>query len=89
MAPILHYLLPAIGVCRIFPHTLVYATEKYMGLGVKPLHTVQEIAWIKDILSHVFQKSTTGKLYRSSFKMLLIELRMGPNIHLIPKEMLD
>ncbi len=43
MAPLLQYLLPAIGVCRNFPRTLVYNSEQCMGLGVKILFTTQEI----------------------------------------------
>jgi hypothetical protein len=54
MKPVLQYLLPAIRVCRNFPRSLVYAPEKYMGLGVKHPHTIQEILRLKDILSHVY-----------------------------------
>lgn len=89
MAPVLHYLLPAIGVCRNFPRKLVYAPEKYMGLGIRNLYTVQETMRATDILSQVFRRSTSGRLYRSSLELLLIELGMGSELHLIPGEMLD
>jgi hypothetical protein len=43
MAPILRYLLPAMGICRNFPRALVYSSNRYMGLGIKHPHTIQEI----------------------------------------------
>lgn len=88
MTPILKYLLPAIGVCHNFPRTLVYSLEQYMGIGVKHLHTTQEIYRIEDILSHVYQKSTTGQLYRTSLELLHIEVGMGTALHQIPPDML-
>jgi hypothetical protein len=38
MQPILQYGLPALGVCRNFPRDIVFAPQKYMGLGFKHLH---------------------------------------------------
>ncbi len=38
MQPILHYGLPALGICRNFPRKMVFAPHKYMGLGFKHLH---------------------------------------------------
>ena len=88
MAPILHYLLPAIGVCRNFPRNLVYNSERYLGLGVKHLHTTQEIARIKDILNHVYIKSNTGYLYKTSLELLILELGIDTDISLINPETL-
>jgi hypothetical protein len=86
MAPLLRYLLPAIGVCRNFPRTLVYNSPQYMGLGLKNLFTIQEILRLKDILRHVHQRNTTGRLYRTSLELLIIELGMGSALHSIPQE---
>jgi hypothetical protein len=52
MAPLLSYVLPALGICRNFPRNLVFAPHKYMGLGIKHIHTTQEITRLKDILYH-------------------------------------
>jgi hypothetical protein len=84
MAPILHYGLPAMGICRSFPRKIVFAPTKYMGLGFKHLYTIQEIARIKDIIHHSFQHTTTGHLYVTSMELLLLELGMGTILHNIP-----
>jgi hypothetical protein len=89
MTPILHYLLPALGVCRNFSRTLVYSSTKYMGLGIRHPYTVQEICRIKDILSHTYRKTTTGNLYRTSMELLLLEIGMGHDLQSIPQDALQ
>jgi hypothetical protein len=86
MRPLLQYLLPAIGVCRNYPRSLVYSTEKYMGLGIKHLHTTQEILRLKDLLSHTDRNTTMGNLYRTSLEILIIELGMGTDLSSIPPQ---
>jgi hypothetical protein len=56
----LTYLLPAIGVCRNFSRKLDFCPLKFLGLGIKHLHTVQEIARIKSLISHVHKDTLTG-----------------------------
>jgi hypothetical protein len=73
MTPILNYLLPAMGICRNFPRTLVYSSTKYMGLGLKHPHTIQEILWIKDILKHTHLLTTTGQLHRISLDFCFLK----------------
>jgi hypothetical protein len=89
MRPVLHYLLPALGVCRNFPRALVYTAEKYMGLGLKHLHTTQEISRLKDLLSHVYRRMNMGDLYKMSLETLIVEVGMGTNIHLIDSHILS
>jgi hypothetical protein len=84
MYPILLYSLPAMGICRYFPRKLVFAPTKYMGLGMKHLYTVQEILRLKDIIDHTYKFTTTGKLYKTSLELLLLELGMGTCLHNIP-----
>ncbi len=55
LAPVLTYLLPAMGVCRNFPRTLVFSSIKYMGLGLKHPFTIQEISRLKDVINHTFR----------------------------------
>jgi hypothetical protein len=88
MAPILQYLLPAMGICRNFPRALVYNSVKYMGVGVQHPYTIQEIVQIKDILSHVHRRTITGDLYRTSFEILLLEIGMGAELNQIPQEVM-
>jgi hypothetical protein len=84
MAPLLNYLLPALGVCRTFPRSLVFAPIQYMGLGIKHIHTIQEITWLKDILQHAMQDSLLGSLYKNSLSCLIIELGFDAPLHTIP-----
>ncbi len=80
MRPILQYLLPAIGVCRNFPRSLVYTSEKYMGIGLKHLHSTQEIYRLKDLLSHVYRHTNMCKLYRNTLENMILEVGMGTDI---------
>jgi hypothetical protein len=87
MAPVLQYGLPALGICRSFPRKLVFAPTKYMGLGLPHLYTIQEISRIKDILSHTYASTTTGYLYQTSLELLLLEIGMGTDLHLVSYEL--
>lgn len=89
LSPVLYYLLPAIGVCRTYPRTLVYNSEKYMGLGIKHIHTTQELLRLQDIITHIFQQTNTGQLYRISWELLFIELGMGTDLDQIPFDIIQ
>jgi hypothetical protein len=43
MAPVINYALPAMGVCHNFPRDLVFSSTKYCKIGIKHIHTLQEI----------------------------------------------
>jgi hypothetical protein len=62
MSPLLNYALPALGVCRTFPRALVFAPTKHMGLGIKHIHTVQEITRLIDILRHSSQHTAHSSM---------------------------
>jgi hypothetical protein len=81
MSPILHYCLPALGICRNFPRKLVHAPLSRMGLHLVHLHTLQEIYQRKDIVTHTFQGTLTGQLYKLSLELFFIELGQNPNLH--------
>jgi hypothetical protein len=89
LAPVLVYLLPAMGICRNFPRSLVFSSTKYMGLGLKHPYTIQEISQLKDIINHTYHCSTTGQLYRSSFELFFLEMGLGTDISTIPKEVIQ
>jgi hypothetical protein len=80
MAPVINYSLPAMGVCRNYPRDLVFSSTKYCGIGIKHIYTLQEIVRIKDILHLTYLQTTTGKLYRTSFEYLILELGMGTDL---------
>jgi hypothetical protein len=80
MAPVINYALPAMGICRNFPRALVFSSTDYAGLGIKHIHTLQEIARIKDVLQHTYTQTITGQLYRMSIEYLLLEIGMESNL---------
>jgi len=45
---------------------------------------MQEIAHIKDIIWHTFSDTLTGILYKTSFKLMLLECSIRTDILLIP-----
>jgi hypothetical protein len=87
--PILTYLLPAIGVCRNFSRKLVFCPLKFLGLGIKHLHTVQEVAWIKSLISHVHKGTLTGRLYCTSLEAFLVELGLGFSLFKLPFKLVE
>jgi hypothetical protein len=62
MAPLLHYALPAMGVCCNFPRSKVFAPTSHLGLGLQHLYTLQEIIRLNDIVTHVSKDTITRKL---------------------------
>jgi hypothetical protein len=81
MAPVFNYALPAMGICRNFPRALIFSTTLHAGIGIRHLHTIQEIARLKDVLQHKNDNTTTGQLYRTSLEYLILELGMGTTLH--------
>jgi hypothetical protein len=55
-----------LGFVTHFHVTLCLPPQKYMGLDFMHLHTMQEIARLKDLINHTYQNTTTVKLYRTS-----------------------
>ena len=74
MSPVLQGGLSCSGIVRTLPHTLVYGTTKYQGLGIPSLYTEQGIAHILKLLQHGHQPSITGDLLWASLQALQVEL---------------
>jgi hypothetical protein len=89
MTPLLTYVLPALGICRNFPRSMVFAPVQYMGIGIKHLYTVQEINRLKDILFHSRQNTLLGSLYRNSISCLILELGLNLPLHSISYTMMQ
>jgi hypothetical protein len=84
MSPILSYVLPAIGVCHIFPRDIIFALAKYFGLNMQHLYTMQEIIRLKDIISHTHNYTTTGQLYHTSCELMILEKGMETEVFSMP-----
>jgi len=80
VSPLLRYCLPAMGVCRNFPRALVFSSLDYMGVNIQHLHTLQEIARLKDIILHTFNDTLTGRLYVTSMELFFIKLGLPSNL---------
>ncbi len=52
----------------------MFAPEKFLGLGLKHLFTMQKISRAQDFIYSQFENSFTGQLYESSLEVLLIEV---------------
>jgi hypothetical protein len=74
LSPLLHYCLPALGICRSFPRKLLFSTLDYMGLNFLHIFTLQETFRLKDIIFHTANYTLTGLLYTSSLELMLLEL---------------
>jgi hypothetical protein len=84
MAPALVYVLPALGICHMFPRDLVFTSERYFGLGIPHLYTMQEIYQLLDVLNHTATLSITGSLYQATLELLVIELGSTEDLHKLP-----
>jgi hypothetical protein len=54
-----------------------------MGLGIKHIHTIQEITRLKDILHHAMHDSLLGSLYKVSMSCLILEIGLDLPLHKI------
>ena len=61
MSPILEVCLPKAGVCRKFPHSMVYAPTKYQGLGIPHPFSTQMFHHLDMLLRHPANRTQTGK----------------------------
>jgi hypothetical protein len=80
MAPALTQALPAMGVCRNFPRVICHSPISVMGLGIPHIHTLQEIAHLKDIIHHSAINTFTGQLYRGNLEAMILEVGFDTNI---------
>ena len=70
MRPAIKQALVAMGYCRHFPRTLVFGPQKYQGLGVPQLRSVQDINRLKGIINHTRNHTSMGMLYRATLENL-------------------
>ena len=80
LTPALQAGLPASGMVRSFPRTLVHAPLTARGLNIIDLYTEQGTSHIAMILTHGHQvQDITGKLIRGSVQQMKVEIGLpGP-----------
>jgi len=74
MAIVLNYALPAMGICKHFPCSIVFAPDSFFGLGIQHLYTIQEIMGLKDIIFHTNIATMMGLLYQATLELLFLEV---------------
>jgi hypothetical protein len=77
-------ILNALGICRKFPRSLVFAPIQYLGLGIIHLHMIQEISRLMDLITRTADMTITGSLYRASLEVFLIEMGISTDLDSIP-----
>ncbi len=80
MTPLLQAYLPVAGINRHFPHVQLYGTSRYKGLGLKNLHTTQNVSHIADMVDHLWQNSPTGHFFQCAIESLQLELGLSGNV---------
>jgi hypothetical protein len=94
MAPAINQLRQAMGFCKHFPRVLVFTPTESLGLGIKHIHTVQEVQRLETLKAHTATDSFTGSLYHALIETLILEVSLGANVlnesfncfHLLAKE---
>jgi hypothetical protein len=89
MALALDYALLAMGIGRNFPRVLVFALEKYFGLSIPHLYTLQEIYRLSDLILYTKRRTMTGLLGQSTLELLIIELGSTIELLLLPFQYLQ
>ena len=73
MSPVLSEGLPKMGICRSMARSLVHAPTKFQGLGIYNLYTTQGLIHVKELLNHIWRKTETGKLLRTTMEFAKLE----------------
>jgi hypothetical protein len=84
MAQALFQALPAMGVCRYFPRSVVHGPLSRMGLGILHIHSSQEISRLKDMMRHTAIDTFTRQLYRGTLEAMILEVGVGTEIFHYP-----
>ena len=79
MAPVLQATLPKSGIVRTFPHTVLYASQKFSGLGIIHPFYHQHLKHIHTCLEQTTTQSITNNLIHTNTKQLRLELGFNTN----------
>ncbi len=53
------------------------------------MHITEELLRLKDIITHIFQHTNTGKLYKTSWEMFFVKLGLGADLNHIPTDVIQ
>ena len=79
MAPILQATLPKSSIVRSFPHTILYASQQFAGLGILHPYYHQHIKHIHTCLEQTSTPSITNNLIHTNTQQLRLELGFNTN----------
>ena len=72
--PIRQGALPKVGYVRSMPRVVVHGPEKYGGVGIKDLHSLQGIARIKVMIDEAGTQTPTGQLLTNVIEAHTVEV---------------
>ena len=73
MQPILNCILPKLGINRKFPRKLVYAPEKFSGLGIQHPYFTQHFRQLGAILQEAQREGITSNIIKANFEQARLE----------------
>jgi hypothetical protein len=67
-------ILPKMGIVHNAARKVVFGSEKYCGLGLDHLATIQNYSRLQYLIGHIKSKSITGKLIRQQLDYTQLEI---------------
>jgi hypothetical protein len=67
-------ILPKMGIIRNAARKVVFGSEKYCGLGLDHLETIQNCSHLQYLIGHIRSKSITSKLIRQQLDYTRLEI---------------
>ena len=84
--PIREGVLPKTGYTKTMPAIVVHGPEKYGGMGIKDIYTLQGIAHVKALIDEGGTESPTGQLLQQVIEGHTIEIGRSKGIFEVPYE---
>ena len=87
--PIRAGVLPKAGYCRTIPSKVLHGPEKYGGIGIRDLHTIQETEHIRALIDDGGTDTPTGKLLQIATEGHTLETGRGGQIFDMPYQRIE
>lgn len=81
MAPLLKWVLKGMKLPSSTNRVIVYGPQSIQGIGLPSLYTTMGLRRITHLLNHGDKASITGKLIRTNYQQLLVEVGLPGELH--------